>query len=223
MRNLLETVTRCIDSFSQEKGIPRFAAIIGGEAIILHGIPRTTLDLDILLFCEDAENRIDNLVKTLASFLRQELGKRFAVEEFEASKDPFDPLRHDLIIITDSQKRFKKLDILIANYKWELEGFREMNSASKGPFQVFPKPYLVAMKLMAGGAQDEEDIRNLFLIMADSEKDKAVELARLIKRDKNLSKILTEGRRRRKTEGDDLLETLKGSGDPKPGTGILNI
>ena len=64
MRNLLETVTRCIDSFSQEKGIPRFAAIIGGEAIILHGIPRTTLDLDILLFCEDAENCID-LLETL--------------------------------------------------------------------------------------------------------------------------------------------------------------
>ena len=61
------------------------------------------------------------------------------------------------------------------------------------------------------------------MIMADSEKDKAVELARLIKRDKNLSRILTEGRRRRKTEGDDLLETLKGSGDPKPRTGILNI
>jgi hypothetical protein len=42
----------------------------------------------------------------------------------------------------------------------------------------------------------------------------------LIKRDKNLSRILTEGRRRRKTEGDDLLETLKGSGNTPLGSGV---
>lgn len=209
MRNLLEIVTKCIDSFSEKMGITRFAAIIGGEAIILHGIPRTTLDLDILYFPGGSQAFIDNLVETLASFFRQELGSRFEVKEFAGSEDQFDPLRHDLIIITDSKKRFKKLDILIANYKWELEGFRVMVSSSKGPLQPFPKPYLVAMKLMAGGGQDEEDIRNLFLIMDDPEKDKAWELARLIKRDKNLSKILTQGRRGKKTEGNETFDTLR--------------
>jgi len=42
--------------------------------------------------------------------LRKALGEQFEVKVFEASKDLFDPLRHDLIIITDSEKRFKKLD-----------------------------------------------------------------------------------------------------------------
>ena len=70
-----------------------------------------------------------------------------------------------------------------------------MVSPSKGHLQPFPKPYLVAMKLMAGGGQDEEDIRNLFLIMDDSEKDKGWDLARLVKRDRNLSKILAKKRR----------------------------
>ena len=209
MRNLLEIVTKCIDSFSEKMGIARFAAIIGGEAVILHGIPRTTLDLDILYSCGAPPIFIDNLVRTLGSFLRQELGSRFEVKEFAGSKDPFDPLRHDLIIITDSKKRFKKLDILIANFKWELEGFQVMVSPSKGPLQPFPKPYLVAMKLMAGGGQDDEDIRNLFLIMGDPEKDKAWELARLIKRDKNLSRVLTEGRRRKKTDENGDFDTLR--------------
>jgi len=209
MKNLLEIVTKCIDSFSERENITRFAAIIGGEAVILHGIPRTTLDLDILYFPGNRQAITDNLVKALSSFLRHELGSQFEVKEFEASKDPFDPLRHDLIIITDSKNRFKKLDIMIANYKWELEGFRVMVSPSKGPLRPFPKPYLAAMKLMAGGGQDEEDIRNLFLIMDDSERDKVWELARLIKRDKNLSNILAQGRRRKMAEGDEAFDTLK--------------
>ena len=197
MKNLLEIVTKRIDSFSKRENITRFAAIIGGEAVILHGIPRTTLDLDILYFLGGSEGVMDKLVQKLASFLRKELGSEFKVEEFEGSKDPFDSLRHDLIIVTDSRRRFKKLDILIANYKWEMEGFQMMTSPSEGPLQPFPKPYLVAMKLMAGGGQDEEDIRNLFLIMDDSEKDKGWELARLIRRDRSLSKILAKKRRNR--------------------------
>ncbi|MCJ7683693.1 MAG: hypothetical protein MUO68_05300 [Desulfobacteraceae bacterium] len=191
----MEIVTKCIDSFSKRENITRFAAIIGGEAVILHGIPRTTLDVDILYSPGGSQAVIDKLVEKLASFLRKELGTQFEVHEFEGSRDPFDSLRHDLIIITDSKRRFKKLDILIANYKWELEGFQTMASPSEGPLQPFPMPYLIAMKLMAGGGQDEEDIRNLFLIMEDSEKDKGWDLARLIRRDRNLSKILAKKRR----------------------------
>lgn len=213
MKNLLKIVTNCIDNFSEQKNMTRLAAIIGGEAVILHGIPRTTLDVDVLFFCGDEKNNLTNLCKVLASFLRQSLGKRFVVEDFEASKDPFDPLKHDLIIITDSEKQFKKLDILVANYKWELDGLRSMDSSQTGPLQAYPKPYLVAMKLMAGGAQDQEDVRNLFLVMSNSEKEKALELARLIRRDKNLSRILTEGRRYRKDNQDNILETLKSSRD----------
>ena len=56
MKNLLKIVTECIDKFSEQENIARLAAIIGGEAVILHGIPRTTLDVDILLFCGDEKN-----------------------------------------------------------------------------------------------------------------------------------------------------------------------
>ena len=196
MKSLLKIVTECIDSFSEQANVIRLAAIVGGEAVIMHGIPRTTIDIDILLFCEDEKKDIGNIGKVFASFLKQELGGKFEVKNFEASKDPSDPLKHDLIIITDPEKRFKKLDILIANYQWELEGLKSMDSPHTGPLYPYPKEYLVGMKLMAGGAQDDEDIRNLFLVMSDSEKKKALGIARLIRRDKNLNKVLSEGHRR---------------------------
>ena len=196
MQNLLKIVTECIDSFSEQANVIRLAAIVGGEAVIMHGIPRTTIDVDILLFCGDEKKDIGNIGKVFASFLKQELGGKFEVKNFEASKDPSDPLKHDLIIITDPEKRFKKLDILIANYQWELEGLKIMDSPHTGPLYPYPKEYLVGMKLMAGGVQDEEDIRNLFLVMSDSEKEKALGIARLIRRDKNLTRVLSEGRRR---------------------------
>jgi hypothetical protein len=196
MQNLLKIVTECIDSFSEQANVIRLAAIVGGEAVIMHGIPRTTIDVDILLFCGDEKKDIGNTGKVFASFLKQELGGKFEVKNFEASKDPSDPLKHDLIIITDPEKRFKKLDILIANYQWELEGLKSMDSPHTGPLYPYPKEYLVGMKLMAGGAQDDEDIRNLFLVMSDSEKKKALGIARLIRRDKNLTRVLSEGRRR---------------------------
>ena len=196
MQNLLKIVTECIDSFSEQANVIRLAAIVGGEAVIMHGIPRTTIDVDILLFCGDENKDIGNTGKVFASFLKQELGGKFEVKNFEASKDPSDPLKHDLIIITDPEKRFKKLDILIVNYQWELEGLKSMDSPHTGPLYPYPKEYLVGMKLMAGGAQDDEDIRNLFLVMSDSEKKKALGIARLIRRDKNLTRVLSEGRRR---------------------------
>jgi hypothetical protein len=196
MKNLLKIVTECIDKFSKEKDIIRRAAIIGGEAVILHGIPRTTIDIDILLFFGSGEDYASGFVRLFATFLKKEMGKRFNVKDFEASKDLSDPLKHDLIIITDSENKFKKLDILIANYKWELDGLRSMDNPNNGPLQIFPMPYLVAMKLMAGGVQDEEDIRNLFIIMSDLEKEKAWVTARLIRQDKNLTRVLAEGRRR---------------------------
>lgn len=205
MKNLLKIVTKYIDEFSINRSITRRAAIIGGEGIILHGIPRTTINVDIIFFCGDEKNNIKSLSKVFADYLKQKLEEQFKIEIFEASKDPSDPLRHDLIIITDSRNQFKKIDILIANYKWELEGLLATDASDAGPLQPFPKPYLVGMKLMAGGLQDEEDIRNLFLIMSDSEKEKARELASLIRRDKNLTRIIAEGRRPGKDDQSDAI------------------
>ncbi|MFZ0451916.1 MAG: hypothetical protein WAL98_22010 [Desulfatiglandaceae bacterium] len=212
MENFLKIVTECIDKFSKDTNIARHAAIIGGHAIILHGIPRTTLDVDVLLHYADTKEHPSEIVEKFVAFLKEQLEDLFEVEYFAASRDPFDPLKHDLIIITDPKKRFKKLDILIANYEWELEGLMSMASSDEGLLGSYPKPYLVGMKLMAGGAQDEEDIRNLFFIMTDVEKEKALEIAQLIKRDKNLSKILAK-KRPGKMKGPQVDIQSRGSGE----------
>ena len=39
MKDLLGTGTVCIDAFSEQEKVTRNAAIIGGEAVILHGVP----------------------------------------------------------------------------------------------------------------------------------------------------------------------------------------
>jgi len=61
MKSLLKIVTKCIDSFSEQANVTRLAAIVGGEAVIMHGIPRTTIDIDILLFCGDEKKDIGNM------------------------------------------------------------------------------------------------------------------------------------------------------------------
>jgi len=155
------------------------------------------------LFCTAYPGRLSMWILYFSAEMKKKLKKQFKIESYEASKDVSDPLRHDLIIITDLKKQFKKFDILIANYKWELEGLLAMDTSNEGPLQPFPKPHLVGMKLMAGGLQDEEDIRSLFFIMTDSEKEKARELARLVRRDKNLARIISEGRRPRKDDQKD--------------------
>ena len=55
-------------------------------------------------------------------------------------------------------------------------------------------------------------IHNLFLVMSDLEKEKAWELARLIRRDKNLSTILSARQRYSNNDQDSILESLKISG-----------
>ena len=190
MKSLLKTVTECIDKFSQEFGLTRFVAIIGGEAVIMHGVPRTTIDLDLLLHFEDGRSEYRDCLQQFGKFLKKELEEHFEVKSIPASRDPFDPLRHNLIIITDRKKQFKKLDILMANFAWELEGFKDMEAPDAGQIMPYPIPYLVGLKLLAGGIQDEQDVRNLFLVMSDQEKEKARKVARAVKRDKNLERIL---------------------------------
>lgn len=185
MRILKERLINLLEIFATQQNISWRIALIGGEAIIMHGIPRVTIDTDFLLNFSDKERKTINLTRNFASFLKQHLGERMGVKHYEAAKDSSDPLKHDLIVIKDAENEFSKLDILFANYEWELEGLNQTEL-----FKPLPKPFLIGMKLMAGGPQDDQDIRNLYLIMDENEKEKAASIAKLIRRDKNLLRII---------------------------------
>jgi hypothetical protein len=82
------------------------------------------------------------------------------------------------------------MDFIISKYKWELEGLRNAKPLLDFPFPVLSIPYLIAMKLRAGGPKDYYDIVELYNFLTEEEKEKTIQLARLIKRDKNLSGLL---------------------------------
>jgi hypothetical protein len=162
-------------------------ALIGGYAAVYFGSERTTFDIDICFHSKDI-----NPGRTFNDFLDQELPPNFKHQFFEASKDPTDPLKHDLITISDSKNNYPRIDILVIRYKWELEGLELAVIPKKLLFPVIPAPYLIAMKLMAGGRKDDLDIIGLLRNLSEEELQKAKELAKKVRKDKNFQILIKE-------------------------------
>jgi hypothetical protein len=162
--------------------------LVGGYAVILHGVERTTLDLDFCVYSNILEK-----TNSAAFFdvLKENLPKRYDAELMQGSKIQDDPFKHDLIRITDNQKEFLRIDLLIPRYKWELEGMQRAESKKGVPFSVLSKPYLVAMKLQATAYKDYQDVVSLFGLMTEEEKEKTRELAKRTGRDKKLDRLLS--------------------------------
>jgi hypothetical protein len=109
----------------------------------------------------------------------------------QGSKKPNDPFQHDLIRIVDTRKEHFRIDLLIARYKWELEGLKEAPTFREVPIPVLSKPYLVGMKLRASGYKDAHDIVSLTQLMNEEEKVRTHELAKRIGREKKLERLLS--------------------------------
>ncbi len=163
-------------------------ALIGGFGVIAHGVERTTIDLDFCLYSDILDT---SGTKAFFELLKKHIPKRFEIQLMEGSKVPDDPFKHDLIRISDTQKELLRIDLLIARYKWELDGMQEAEQVKDVPIPVFSKPYLVAMKLQATGYKDYQDIVSLMELMTEAEKAKTRELAKRIGRDKKLERLLS--------------------------------
>ena len=163
-------------------------ALTGGYAVILHGVERTTLDLD---FCVYFDVKTVSDTTAFFSLFKKSLPGRYEVQSLEGSKIPDDPFKHDLIRIIDTQKEILRINLLIVRYKWELEGLRQSETKQDVPVPVLSKPYLVAMKLQASGYKDAHDIVGLLGLMTADEKIKTFELAKRMGRDQKLTRILT--------------------------------
>jgi hypothetical protein len=163
--------------------------LIGGVAVIIHGVERTTIDVDFSVY--------SNVIRDAGSSaffdqLKAHLPKRFSARLMQGSKIPNDPLKHDIIVIDDNEGDYERIDFLIARYKWELEGIEQAIRLQDIPFPVLAKPHLVAMKLLATGYKDAHDIVTLMALMTDEEKTKTRELAKRIGRGKKLDRLLTQ-------------------------------
>ena len=165
-----------------------YLALAGGYAAVLHGVERTTLDIDVCVY-SDLIRSSDS--KGFFALLKQHIPRRFASELMQGSKKLDDPFQHDLIRIVDSRKEHFRIDLLIARYRWELDGLKEAQTFKEVPIPVLSKPYLSAMKLRASGYKDAHDVVSLMELMTEEEKAKTRQLARRIGREKKLERLLS--------------------------------
>jgi len=178
-------IRNAVAEFSKKTNNIASTALIGGHAVIFFGVERTTLDVDVCFY-----SPVRSAALNFFKFLKEFLPERFHIRLIEASKDPTDPLRHDLIIIKDSDGEYPRIDILVVRYKWELEGMLQAKLIPELSFQLMPLPYLLAMKLRAGGFKDDLDVLELLKVIDDEEMEKVKELAKRIGRDRKFRSLL---------------------------------
>jgi len=171
------------------KGLPidLEVALVGGYAAVLHGVERTTLDID---FCIHSHITHSSRTDQIYAHLQDSLPERFEATLLKGSAIPDDPFKHDVIFIEDTLGEYLRIDFLIAKYKWELEAIHAAVTVEGIPAPVVTKPYLAAFKLKATGHKDASDLVTLVKLMTESEKQETLELAKRIGRDKKLARLL---------------------------------
>jgi len=199
----LRELKALIDRFAETTGYKDTAiALVGGYAVIAHGIERTTKDIDTMAVGSPYES----FGRDLAEFLKRELvDKGIIVKYLPRSLDIEDPFQHEIIYLKDPSGLTPRIDIIIATYKWELEGLLSSETDREMPINLLPKPYLIAMKLKAGGPKGDYDVIELYSLLNEEEKQKTHELARLIRKDKRLVEILKPRRSETEEEDESLL------------------
>lgn len=122
--------------------------VIGGIASVLHGVPRATFDLDILI---DATP--DNAQRLLDAFLDAQLGTAALIS-------PDELLANEITIFKDRVR----IDVQTSTPGLEFEAcweHREIMEFQQQTFNVVSRDDLIASKRAAGRPVDLEDIRML--------------------------------------------------------------
>lgn len=123
-------------------------AVCGGWAMAIHGLPRATMDIDLLILANDLD-RVLNIVKDLGYDVKG-LPLHFDIEIRRVSKisGEFKQLiTLDLLLVTDAIK-----DV------WDM---RHRLPWEEGTASVVSRDGLIKMKLLAGRKQDLADIEKL--------------------------------------------------------------
>jgi hypothetical protein len=191
IKDTLLVIQNVVEQFNKEAPNKAIAALIGGYAAIYFGAARTTFDVDLCLYLPDVEPG-----KLFHSYLKKVLPKRFTLRFLRASKDPLDPLGHDLIVIYDSENEYPRIDILMARYKWELKGLEQAHPSEGLSFPVMPVPTLITMKLLAGGRKDDLDILDMLKEISEEDLQETHKLAKTMGKDKKLRSLLKEIKKR---------------------------
>ncbi len=162
-------------------------ALVGGYAAVLHGVERTTLDIDFCVYSGIIRSsNTDQFYRVLSNCIPE----RFEARLIKGSSIPDDPFKHDVVFIEDTLGEYLRIDFLLARYKWELEAIHSATFIEGIPVPVVTKPYLAALKLKATGHKDASDVVTLLNLMTEAERGETFELARRIGRDRKLAQLL---------------------------------
>ena len=124
--------------------------VIGGIAAVLHGVPRVTFDLDLLM--EATEKNAKNLLR---AFEKAGLGTASLITASEL-------LKHEITIFKDRVR----IDVQTSTPGVKFEDAwkrKEVMSFQGQEFYVLSKPDLIATKRASGREVDLEDVRLLEL------------------------------------------------------------
>jgi hypothetical protein len=124
--------------------------VIGGIAAVLHGVPRATFDLDILI-----EAMAENTQRLLNALLEAGLGTAAMTSAEEI-------LAHELTVFKD----FVRIDVQTSTPRLEFEEAwteREVMTYQQQTFYVVSREHLIRSKRAAGRDVDLADVRMLEL------------------------------------------------------------
>ncbi len=184
---LIETIKR--------RGVDFDIALVGGMAVVGHGVRRGTLDFDLLVDTGDflefqmvvlrmiEEN--DERIPTL-----EELGPMRVEKSGPAAPGSPDSLKNGVLSILDRSGQ-RLLDFLSVYYSYEKAGV-ERSEAIPGlePLKLMDMPYLVLMKIQAGGPKDRSDVVELYKIASGEQRVEILDVAEKYRMIEQLERLL---------------------------------
>lgn len=130
-------------------------AVCGGWAMAIHGLPRATKDIDLLILSEDLD-RVLNVARK-CGFGVEGLPLRFDIEITRISK------------IDKENKQLVTLDLLLVSEEHrEIWAGRQKIGWKEGETYVVSRQGLIQMKRLAGRTQDLADIEKLSEVTDES-------------------------------------------------------
>ncbi len=147
MLDLLEELKQVIGSLELE-GIPY--ALCGGLAMAVHGYPRATVDIDLLVLADD-QARVEKVAELLGYTIHARpmhfRGGDVEIRRVSKVVDPAQVLSLDLLLVTDAVRPV-----------WE---GRQTMEWDFGKISVVSREGLVTLKSLRGSGLDQDDIKRL--------------------------------------------------------------
>lgn len=127
--------------------------IIGGVAVIAHGVPRLTVDIDATVWSEDVE-----LERLLAALARQRIEPRI--------RDALDFARQRQVLLLEHQPSGTPLEITLASLPFEREALARAASVRVADVEVpvVSPEDLVVYKAVAWRDRDRSDLEELLAL-----------------------------------------------------------